>query len=95
LYSHVAGKALRQIGRANPSLEDVKSYRETMRRDGNSASSRFNTLTALQHWFCYNGYEVKFKKPKRQRKSPTYLTESEAHRLIEACENVKEKAVIY
>jgi integrase/recombinase XerD len=94
LYSQVAGKALRQIGRANPSLEDVKSYRETMRRNGNSASSRFNTLTALQHWFGFNGNEVRFKKPKRQRKSPTYLTESEAGRLIEACENVKERAII-
>jgi integrase/recombinase XerD len=94
MYSQVAGKALRQIGRANPSLADVDSYREAMRNNGNSASSRFNTLTALQHWFGFNGHEVRFTKPKRKRKSPTYLTESEASRLIEACENAKEEAII-
>ncbi len=94
LYSQLAGKALREIGRAMPSDADVESYREAMRSNGNSASSRFNTLTALQHWFGFNGNEVRFKKPKRQKKSPTYLTESEARRLLEACENAKEEAII-
>jgi integrase/recombinase XerD len=77
-----------------PSTEDIESYRERMRKDGNSASYQFNILSAMQHWFGFNGFDVRFNKPKRQRKSPTYLTEGEASRLIEACRDIKERAII-
>ena len=94
MYAWTAGKALKKIGRAIPSEEDIEGYRERMRSNGLASSSRSNTLMALQHWLGFNGIDASFKKPKRNHRSPTYLTESEANRLIEACENAREKAVV-
>jgi integrase/recombinase XerD len=94
MYAWIAGKALDKIGKAIPSEEDIEGYREHMRAKGLASSSQSNTLMALQHWLGFNSIEVSLKKPKRNHRSPTYLTESEANRLIEACETPKEKAVV-
>lgn len=88
-------RMLQIIQTTNPEKEEVINYAYDLKRSNKSCSHISNNLSSIEKYMDFKRKLLRFAKPRRQRKLiKCVLTEAEISRIIQACKNIKEKAMI-
>lgn len=94
-YKCILGKVLRDLGTLKPKARLVEEYALQIRKKECSASHFNNTAVILENYLLFIGIKVnlgRIKKPKPIIKDT--FTEGEVARMLAACKNSREEAVI-
>jgi integrase/recombinase XerD len=93
-YCYTVGKFLRWVDTLNPERKDAVKYYDILLKERKKASSIRNILTALKHFYAFNGKELDLKPPKRNVKQVDYLTVTEAKTLLYKIDNYRDYAMV-
>lgn len=94
-YRRVLSKITRDIGSFTPTVEQVENYIAEMRRKKYSFSHIRNTSIVLDRYMKFIGCPVEFARMKRPKPMiKDTLTEGEIARILAACKNSREQAMI-
>ncbi len=75
--------------------EDVLDFLGHLRDEGQSSATIARRLSAIKSfWRLVRGEVLDVKWKGRERRLPVWLTEEEVDRLIDACETIKERAIV-
>lgn len=88
-------RMLQIIQTTNPEKEEVINYVYDLKNSGKSVSHISNNISSIEKYSDFKKKLLRFAKPKRTRKLiKNVLSEAEISRMIQACKNIKEKAMI-
>ncbi len=88
-------RMLQIIQTTSPEKEEVINYVYDLKRCNKSCSHISNNISSVEKYMDFKKKLLRFSKPRRQRKLiKDVLTEAEVSRMIQACKNIKEKAMI-
>lgn len=90
-------RMLRNLQTINPSIYEVENYVFNLYNNEKKYSYNHiaNNLASIEKYVRFKGKEVKFARPKKpKRLIKDFLSESEVSRIISACKNIREKAII-
>lgn len=88
-------RMLQKIQTTNPKKKEVIDYVYDLKRCNKSCSHISNNISSVEKYMDFKKKLLRFSKPRRQRKFiKGVLTEAEISRMIQACKNIKEKAMI-
>ncbi|MFQ6052003.1 MAG: tyrosine-type recombinase/integrase [Candidatus Hydrothermarchaeota archaeon] len=93
-HLYTTRKFLLHVKKMIPSCEDAQKYREYLIRKSLSETHINNNLKAIEYYLDFHGISVKLKKLNRRRKLPEILTEKEVKRILYACDNYRDYAII-
>ncbi len=78
-----------------PTIEQVENYIAQMRQDNSSYNHVINTSLALERYMEFLGTPLRLGRPKKPRRTiKDTLSEAEIARLIGACKNIRERAIL-
>ena len=90
-YLYIARKS----GKSFPSAEDIENIYDGMIELGLSPSRLSNYLKTVRHYCSFAEMEPpKLTAPRETRQRVTYLTEIEAARLLDACDKIRDYAIL-
>lgn len=88
-------RMLQIIQTKNPEKEEVTNYVYSLKQSNKSCSHISNNISSIEKYMDFKKKLLRFAKPKRQKTIITeVLTESEIAMMIQACKNIKEKAMM-
>lgn len=94
-YSRSLSIALRRMRKFRPGYPEVKRHILWMHKQQYSYNHIVNTSLAIEHYCRFKGIKVKIGRPKKPKRIiKDILTESEISRIIQATQNIREKALI-
>jgi len=94
-YLKAVKRFIKITKKAFPKKKEVEEYIFGFYKDKKSWSHIRNTAKALEWWMEFLGHRVKLGRAKKPKKIVRqYLTEEEVNKLIEACQTLREKAII-
>jgi len=88
-------RMLQKLQTTNPEKEEVTNYVYEIRNSDKSPSHQCNNIASVEKYMDFKKKLVRYAKPKRLTNMITdVLTEAEVSRLIRACKNIKEIAMM-
>jgi len=97
IKGHLANirRMIQNIQTTNPTKEEITDYVYEIRNSDKSSSYMCNTISSVEKYMDFKRQLMRFAKPKRiTRLIIEILTEAEISRMISACKNLKEKAMM-
>ena len=95
-YKKALNRFLKTIGSEKPKREQAENYLLEMRKKDYSYSHIRNTSKAIMDYMKFIGRPIKFVRPRKPQELPTkdILTEGEVARMLAACKNSREAAML-
>lgn len=95
-YRGTLSRFLKEVGTEKPKKKQAKDYILKMLKCNYSYSHYRNTMTVIERYMKFIKKPVEFKRPRKPQELPAkdILTEGEIARMLAACKNVREKAMV-
>lgn len=95
-YKRVLKKFLKDLETETPSKEQAEKYLVEMRKKDYSYSHISNSMIVIGSYMDFIGVKIEIKKPRRPNELPAkdILTEGEIARMLAACNNIREQAML-
>jgi integrase/recombinase XerD len=92
--AYTLGKILRVYGTRLSTPQEAERVAALIMGENMEASTKRHKLFAVEHYMAYQGLTVKFRKPRADKRCPSYLTQEQLSTLIHAVNDYREYALI-
>lgn len=94
-YRRMIAKVLRDLETMSPTYDQIELYIANMHKKGFSYHHILNTSLAIERYTEWLGQPVKLGRPRKPKRIiPKTLSEAEVAIILNACKNIREKAIL-
>lgn len=93
-HTYMAEKYIDFCEKIIPDIDKAKDLKEEMMNEDYSESHINNTMKAIKYYYKMHDVEFDFNRLNRPKKLPEPLTEKEVKRMLYACKNYRDYAII-